>query len=137
MFSCVRLFATPRTVTCQAPLSMGFSRQNYWSGLPYPPPEDLLTKGLNPHLLSLLHRQWVLFLFFCFLFCFLPLVPSGKPYNLSAACSNLKRCTWYINNEHAAAAAKLLQSCPSLCDPIDSSPPGSSARGILQARILE
>ena len=38
---------------------------------------------------------------------------------------------------HAAAAAKLLQSCPTLCDPIDSSPPGSSVPGILQARILE
>jgi len=37
----------------------------------------------------------------------------------------------------AAAAAKLLQSCPTLCDPIDSSPPGSSVPGILQARILE
>ena len=37
----------------------------------------------------------------------------------------------------AAAAAKSLQSCPTLCDPIDSSPPGSSVRGILQARTLE
>jgi len=37
----------------------------------------------------------------------------------------------------AAAAAKLLQSCPTLCDPTDSSPLGSSAPGILQARILE
>ena len=37
----------------------------------------------------------------------------------------------------AAAAAKSLQSCPTLCDPIDGSPPGSSAPGILQARTLE
>ena len=37
----------------------------------------------------------------------------------------------------AAAAAKLLQSCPTLCDPIDSSPPGSTVPGILQARTLE
>ena len=37
----------------------------------------------------------------------------------------------------AAAAAKSLQLCPTLCDPIDSSPPGSSIPGILQARILE
>ena len=36
-----------------------------------------------------------------------------------------------------AAAAKSLQLCPTLCDPIDSSPPGSPIRGILQARILE
>ena len=37
----------------------------------------------------------------------------------------------------AAAAAKSLQSCPTLCDPIDSSPPGSPISGILQARTLE
>ena len=37
----------------------------------------------------------------------------------------------------AAAAAKLLQSCPTLCDPLDGSPPGSSVPGILQARTLE
>ena len=39
--------------------------------------------------------------------------------------------------EHAAAAAKSLQSCPTLCDPIDDSPPGSPIPGSLQARILE
>ena len=39
--------------------------------------------------------------------------------------------------QKTAAAAKSLQSCPSLCDPIDGSPPGSSVPGILQARILE
>ena len=38
---------------------------------------------------------------------------------------------------HAAAAAKLLQSCPTLCNPIDGSPPGSPVPGILQARTLE
>jgi len=38
---------------------------------------------------------------------------------------------------HAATAAKLLQSCPTLCDPIDGSPPGSPVPGILQARTLE
>ena len=41
------------------------------------------------------------------------------------------------NPAAAAAAAKSLQSCPTLCDPIDGSPPGSPVRGILQARILE
>ena len=39
--------------------------------------------------------------------------------------------------EGAAAAAKSLQSCPTLCDPIDDSPPGSSVHGIFQARVLE
>ena len=37
----VQLFVTPRTVAHQAPPSMGFSRQDYWSGLPFPPPGDL------------------------------------------------------------------------------------------------
>ena len=44
----VRLFATPWTVARQAPLSMGFSRQGYWSGLPCPPPGDLPSPGIKP-----------------------------------------------------------------------------------------
>ena len=44
---------------------------------------------------------------------------------------------WSHSGEHAAAAAKLLQSCPNLCDPIDGSPLGSAVPGILQARTLE
>ena len=43
----------------------------------------------------------------------------------------------WIGEETAAAAAKLLQSCPTLYDPIDGSPPGSPVPGILQARTLE
>ena len=39
---------TPWTVACQAPLSMGFSRQEYWSGLPFPPPGDLPNPGTEP-----------------------------------------------------------------------------------------
>ena len=42
------LFATPQTVAHQALLSMGFSRQEHWSGLPYPPPEDLPDPGIKP-----------------------------------------------------------------------------------------
>ena len=38
----------PRTVACQAPLSMGFSRQEYLSGLPFPSPGDLLNPGIEP-----------------------------------------------------------------------------------------
>ena len=44
----VRLFATPWTVARQAPLSMGFSRQEYWSGLSFPSPEDLPHPGIEP-----------------------------------------------------------------------------------------
>ena len=92
MLSCfsVQLWETP----CQAPLSMGFSRQEYWSGLPCPPSGDLHGPGIEP--MSLM-------------------APALA----------------------AAAAAKSLQSCPTLCDPIDGSPPGSPVPGILQARTLE
>ena len=44
----VRLFATPWTVAYQASLSMGFSRQEYWSGLPFPSPGDLPDPGQGP-----------------------------------------------------------------------------------------
>ena len=66
----VQLFATPWTAACQAPLPMGFSRQEYWSGLPCPPLGDLTNPGIEPvSLTSNLHWQAG----------FLPLVPSGKP----------------------------------------------------------
>ena len=41
-------FATPRTVAFQAPLSMGFPRQEYWSELPFPSPGDLPSSGIEP-----------------------------------------------------------------------------------------
>ena len=44
----VRLFVTPRTIAHQAPPSMGFSRQEYWSGLPFPSPGDLPDLGIKP-----------------------------------------------------------------------------------------
>ena len=46
-FSRVWLFMTPWTVALQAPLSMEFSRQEYWSGLPFPSPEDLPNPGIE------------------------------------------------------------------------------------------
>ena len=51
--SCLTL-ATPWTVACQAPLSMGFSRQEHWSGLPFPSPGDLPNPGIEP--------GWILFI---------------------------------------------------------------------------
>ena len=47
-FSRIRLFATPWTVAFQAPLSIGSSRQEYWSGLPFPPPGNLPDPGIEP-----------------------------------------------------------------------------------------
>ena len=55
-FSHVRLFVTPWTVACQTLLSMGFSRQEYWNGLPCPPPGDLPNPGIKP--VSLTSPTW-------------------------------------------------------------------------------
>ena len=64
----VQLLATPWTAAYQAPLSMGFPRQEYWSGLPFPYPGDLPNPGIEPTS-RLLHWQAVS----------LPLAPPGKP----------------------------------------------------------
>ena len=47
-FSCVQHLATPWTVAYEAPPPIGFSRQEYWSGLPFPSPEDLPNSGIEP-----------------------------------------------------------------------------------------
>ena len=57
-FSHAQLFGTPWTVACQTPLSMGFSRQGYWSGLPFPSPKIFPTQGSNP---GLLHCRQILY----------------------------------------------------------------------------
>ena len=48
MLSCVRLVATPWTIAFQVPLFMEFSRQEFWSGLPFPSPGDLPDSGIEP-----------------------------------------------------------------------------------------
>ena len=63
----VRLFATPWTVAYQAPPSMGFSRQEYWSGLPFPSPGDLPNTGIEPWSPTLQADS-------------LPSEPPGKPF---------------------------------------------------------
>ena len=106
-FSPVRLFETLWTVACQAPLSTGFSRQEYWSKLSCPPPWDLPDPGIEAT--SLMSPAL-----------------AGRFFTTSA--------TW---EAHIYTAAKSLQSCPTLCHPIDGSPPGSRVPGILQARTWE
>ena len=80
---------TPWAVARQAPLSVGFSRQEYWSGSPFPSPGELPDPGIK------------------------------------------------LTSQYPCLHAKLLQSYPALRDPVDCSPPGSSVRGVLQARTLE
>ena len=64
----------------------------------------------------------------------LVLSTQNKDYLVVNFCCN---CILFCSFESAAAAAKSLQSCPTLCDPTDGSPPGSPVPGILQARTLE
>ena len=66
-FSHVWLSATPWTVARQAPLSMGFPRQEYWSGLPFPTPGDLPDPGVEPASAALAGR-------------FFTTAPPGKPW---------------------------------------------------------
>ena len=90
LLSHVRLFATPWTAAYQAPPSMGFSRQKYWSGA-----RPLLTDY------------------------YIKVLPK------------------YSCRDSSVVVALVPHSCPTLCDPMDSSLPGSSVHGILQGRIWE
>ena len=65
-FCCVRLLATPWTVAHQAPLSMGFSRQEYWNGFPFPSTGDLPDPEIEPGCPTLQAES-------------LPSEPPGKP----------------------------------------------------------
>ena len=67
-FSCVQLFATLWLIALHAPLSMGFSRQEYWGALPCPPPGDLPNPGIEPRSLTLQADS-------------LPAKPQGKSKN--------------------------------------------------------
>ena len=87
----------------------GFSRQEYWSELPGPPPGNLPNPGIKPRSPTLQADS-------------LPSEPPGKPFHFPK-----------VNK----VESKVAQSCPTLCDPMDCSPPGSSIHGILQARVLE
>ena len=114
-FSRVQLFMILGTVVFQAPLSMGFSRQENWSGLPCPPPGNLPDPGIESISLTS------------------PALAGGFFITSTTWITN-----WAIREVWIYyAAAKSLQSCPTLCDPVDSSPPGSPVPGILQARTLE
>ena len=73
LLSRVQLFVTPWTVACQAPLSMGFPRQEHWSGLPFASPGDLPEPGIEPRSPALQADS-------------LPSEPLGKPYFMCVLC---------------------------------------------------
>ena len=141
----VRILATPWTVARQAPLSMGFSRQEYWSGWPFPSPGDLPDPGIEPRSPALQADA----------------LTSGPPGKPSTAAKSRQSCPtlcdpmdggpsgsrpWDSPGKHTGVGCHFLlqcmkvkserevaQSCPTLRDPMDCSLPGSSVHGISQA----
>ena len=110
--SCVRLSQTPWPVAHQDPLPMGFSRREYWSGLPFPSPRDLPGPGIETT----------------------PLMSPALAGGFFTSST-----TWETFNPSSTwACAVLSHSVVSDSrDPMDCSPPGSSVHGISQARVLE
>ena len=102
---------TPWTIARQVPLSVGYSRQEYWSGLPFPSPGDFPNPGIEPRSPALQADS-------------LPSEPRVKPV-LEYRKLNAVRSEVLVS-----------QLCSALC-PMDYSPLGSSVLGILQARILK
>ena len=107
VLSHVQLFAIPWTVALQAPLSMGFSRQEYWSGLPFPPGNlhDLCIKSASPASPVLAGR-------------FFTTESPGKPISMSLLCS-----CWVMSDSlwpHGLQYAKLFS--PSLSAAVWSNP---------------
>ena len=89
LLSHIQLFATPWTVAHQGPLSRKFSRQEYWSGLPFPSPEDLPNPGMEPESLALHSVS-------------LPSEQAGNPikynthYNILLNCAGPLICNFFL-----------------------------------------
>ena len=113
MFSHVWLSAIPWTVACQAPLSMEFSRQEYWSVLPFPTPGDLPYPRSNSHLLTLLPRQ----------------VDSLLLHHLE---SPIKIVWCSVQFSVSVQFSSVAQSCPTLYNPMNHSIPGFPVHHQLQ-----
>ena len=150
--------STPQTVARQALLSMGFSRQEYWNGVPYPSPGG----SSQPR-----DQTWSSHITGRFFYHVShqgspgglvvnnppdnaravrgpgsipgsgrsPRGGHGTPLQYSCLENPMASRAWL--GLQSAAAAKSLQSCPTLCDPMDCVLPGSPVHGSFQARVLE
>ena len=135
----VQLLVTPWTAAHQAPLSMGFSRQEYWSGVPLPSP----TVNARVHISFQLTVFSMLLLLSHFRLCLTLCNPiDGRP--LGSAIPGILQartlewgCHFLLQCMKVKSEREVTQSCPTLHDPMDYSSPGSSVHGIFQARILE
>ena len=138
--SCVRLLATPWTAAYQAPPSMRFSRQEYWSGLPLPSLRRPLwrlniLKELETCRSSIAVPQGG-YIFVLKFYCNSPLYPLIK--FCWSYCNNLLTSV-FVSILSPSVNVKVLvtQLCQTLCDPINCSLTVSSVYGVLQARIIE
>ena len=125
-FNRVCLFATLWTVACQAPLSTGFSRQEYWNGLPCPAPGDIPNPGIEPMSLTSPALAGGFF----------TTSATWKAWSYVSVCVCVLSVCVHAQCVHVHARS-VAQSCLALCNPLDCSLPGSSVHGIFQARILE
>ena len=140
--SCLTL-ATPWIVACQDPLSIGFSRQQFWNGLPFPSPGDLPNPGNEPgssalQADSLPTELWAAYhnIHFAAPRIKGPLNYAKSTLPMLYQCDNK---VWMIAHLFTMwfQFSSVAQSCLTLSDPMDCSPPGSSVHGISQARVLE
>ena len=145
-FSHVWLFATLCTVAHQAPLSMEFSRQEYWRGLPCPPPGDLSDPGIEP--MSLMSPELASGFFTTSATWELP--SCWKTYLLCASHPARHASLWVRKvrlreakkitegqTRLSGSESEITQLCLTLSDPMDCSLTGSSVHGIFQPRVLE
>ena len=102
--SCVQLFATPWTVAHQAPPSMGFSRQEYWSGLPFPSPGDLPNTGIEPRSPALQADALIS-------------EPPGKPQWSDMQMDSKHRKRYLASPSGQVRLGLVAQSCPTLATP--------------------
>ena len=159
-FSLIQLFATPWTVACQVSLSMEFSRQEHWSGLPFPTPGGHPNLGVKPvsvaspalagglyttgtswkalSSISFLHTfsfpQFAalknlnpFFFFFCLWWCHF----SKKLLFFFQMLYKPEVLAPFLSFSSVKVKVLVTPLCSTLCDPMDSSPPGSSVHGIL------
>ena len=161
LLSCVWLFSDPLDCSPSGSYSeilRGFPRQEYWSGLPFPPQWTFSTQGSNSLLLWPFHLQadsialshLGILQTACWCCCCevtsvvsdslwshrrqptrLPHPWDSPGKNTGVGCHFLLQCM------KVKSESEVAQSCPTLSDPIDCSLPGSSVHGIFQARVLE
>ena len=107
----VQLFSTLWTTASQVPLSMGFSRREYWSVLPCHPPGNIPDPGIKPKFPACPALQANS----------LPLVPPGKHIEKSK-----QLLPYHIHRNYSVnyQFSSVAQSCPTLCDPVNRSTPG-------------